>query len=169
MTVVGKCPNWTSPNYCGYIISNRYLVWWCSKSPKRNIYHHLPTPESNHCWLSFLVLNPRSWGATKSVKIHVFSCTAWYLLDQTSCSSQKKPGKNIEKMLVGKAMACLPPISMDWFMEELKPESHDLPGIHGFRFGFSLRWPSGLMVYAIKNGGFMWFPKMGLPQSSSIF
>ena len=28
----GKCPNWTSD-----IISNRYLFWWCSKSPKRDI------------------------------------------------------------------------------------------------------------------------------------
>ena len=38
----------TSPNYQGDIISNRYLFWWCETNPqkgsKRDIYQHLTNP-----------------------------------------------------------------------------------------------------------------------------
>ena len=34
---VGKCPNWTSPKYWGYFISNKYLVWWCETNPQKPV------------------------------------------------------------------------------------------------------------------------------------
>ena len=37
-------PMFTSPNYWGDFISNRYLFWWCETNPQKRTY--LPTPVS---------------------------------------------------------------------------------------------------------------------------
>ena len=90
MTGVGKCPNWTSPNYWGYHLQQIWEgdVQNPQKGSKRDIYQ--PLYEMAHKWALILpnLQGELSWSmALPPVFFRFFAC--WLLISQLFSSRQR--------------------------------------------------------------------------------
>ena len=62
----------TSPNYQGDIISNRYLFWWCETNPQKGTFTNTWQTQGTASMLAWSVAQASSWGHCPSLASNSF-------------------------------------------------------------------------------------------------